>query len=249
MRFALSALGGIPWVGGLISGAGSLQSEAEQHQINTLQQQWLEEYKQQLYDLVQMLEDVCRRFDELGDQIDERIQSVEYLSLVKKAFRSWDQAETAEKKEYIKNLITNAAAIELCPDDLIRLFIDWIDTYHEAHFKVIRGIYQHPGTGRGEIWDNIAKERPAEDSAEADLYKLLIRDLSTGGVIRQHRPTNAYGQFIKKSTSKTRGKTGTMKSAFDNSDPYELTKLGMQFVHYTMKDVVRRLESSGETVS
>lgn len=190
-----------------------------------------------------MLEDVCSRFEELGSQIDQRIQSDEYLSLVKKSFRLWDHAETKEKRDYIRNLITNAAAIELCPDDLIRLFMDWIDNYHEAHFKVIREIFQHPGIGRGEIWDNIAKERPREDSAEADLYKLLIRDLSTGGVIRQHRPTNYQGQYLKKDNHNrsSTGSSTTMKSAFDNSEPYELTELGKQFVHYTMNEVVKRI--------
>ncbi len=241
-RFALAALGSIPWVGGFISGSASLQSEKEQGEINELQQQWHEEHKEQLYELVQMLEDVCMRFDELGDQIDVRIQSSEYLSLVKKAFRLWDHSETNEKREYIKKLLTNAAGIELCPDDLIRLFMDWINRYHEAHFKVIKEIYKNPGIGRGDIWDNIAKERPREDSAEADLYKLLIYDLSTGHVIRQHRPTDYDGSFLKKVPSKGSAKSRTMKSAFDNSDPYELTELGKQFVHYTMKDVVKRIE-------
>jgi hypothetical protein len=119
--------------------------------------------------------------------------------------------------------------------------MDWIDTYHEAHFKVIREIFQNPGIGRGDIWDNIAKERPREDSEEADLYKLLIRDLSTGGIVRQHRPTNSLGQYYKTNTKKRSG-SDLMKSAFDNDDPYELTKLGSQFVHYTMNEVVKRIE-------
>jgi hypothetical protein len=32
-----------------------------------------------------------------------------------------------------------------------------------------------------------------------------------------------------------------MKSAFDTDEPYELTELGRQFVHYAMTDVVPRL--------
>lgn len=240
-RFALAALGSVPWVGGIISGIGAMQAENEQGKINELQIQWLEEHRKKLFELVTMLDDVCSRFDELGDQIDERIQSPEYISLVKKAFRLWDNAETEEKKRYIRNLLTNAAAVKLCPDDLIRLFMDWIDTYHEAHFKVIREIHQKAGIGRGEIWDRIANTRPREDSSEADLYKLLIRDLSTGSVIRQHRPTNYRGEFIKKPTPHKEDRT-TMKSAFDNSDPYELTELGRQFVHYTMNEVVKRIE-------
>jgi hypothetical protein len=33
-----------------------------------------------------------------------------------------------------------------------------------------------------------------------------------------------------------------MKSAFDSEEPYELTELGRQFVHYTMQEVVPRVE-------
>jgi hypothetical protein len=30
--------------------------------------------------------------------------------------------------------------------------------------------------------------------------------------------------------------------AFDEAEPYELTELGAQFVHYTMNDVVQRVK-------
>jgi len=241
-RFALAALGSVPWIGGIISGLGAMGGENEQGTINELQVQWIEEYQKKLLELCEMLDDVCARFDELGEVIDERIQSSEYISMVKKAFRLWDNAETDEKKKYIKNLLTNAAAVSLCPDDLIRLFMDWIETYHEAHFKVIRVIYQNPGTGRGDIWDQVSKERPREDSADADLYKLLIRDLSTGGVIRQARQTDYQGNFLLKRQHKVKSSSRIAKSAFDNSEPYVLTELGKQFVHYTMNEVVKRIE-------
>jgi hypothetical protein len=35
-----------------------------------------------------------------------------------------------------------------------------------------------------------------------------------------------------------------MKSAFDDSEQYELTELGRQFVHYTMNEVVPRIGGS-----
>ena len=120
--------------------------------------------------------------------------------------------------------------------------MDWIEKYHEAHFKVIREIYQNPGSGRGDVWDNIANERPREDSAEADLFKLLIRDLSTGSVIRQARETDYQGNFLLKRQSGKRTSSRVAKSAFDNSDPYILTELGKQFVHYTMNEVVKRIK-------
>lgn len=151
------------------------------------------------------------------------------------------QADTQEKRELVANLLMNAGGTKLCPDDLVRLFISWIDIYHEAHFRVIREIYQNPGSTRGRIWDAIAGERPREDSAEADLYKLLIRDLSTGGVIRQRRETDGYGQFLKKPRETKQHSSGVLTSAFDDRDPYELTELGRQFVHYTMNDLVTRI--------
>jgi hypothetical protein len=118
----------------------------------------------------------------------------------------------------------------------VRLFIDWIESYHEAHFAVIHAIYHEPDITRGAIWDRIRGTRPREDSAEADLYKLLIRDLSTGGVIRQHRETTATGDFVAKRRSGRRSPSSTLKSAFDDNEPYMLTELGEQFVHYAMTD-------------
>ena len=88
----------------------------------------------------------------------------------------------------------------------------------------------------------MSTEHPTEDSAEADLYKLLIRDLSTGSVIRQHRESNAYGEFVKKPRKK-RTSGDTLKSAFDEEESYELTELGVQFVHYTMEEVVPRIDT------
>jgi hypothetical protein len=107
---------------------------------------------------------------------------------------------------------------------------------------VICEIYKNPGTSRFLLWDAIYGELPREDSTEADLFRLLIRDLSTGGVIRQERETNQYGQFLRKKTPRRRGTTpSTMESAFEETKPYVLTGLGQQFVHYTMNEVVTRI--------
>lgn len=91
---------------------------------------------------------------------------------------------------------------------------------------------------------------PREDSAEADLYRLLFHDLSTGRIIRQHRETNAYGEFIARSApKKTKNDSGQkiMKSAFDREEPYELSGLGQQFVHYAMTDLPPKLGFQPET--
>ena len=194
-KFVLAALGSIPWVGGFISAAVSYKTEESGIKTNNLQNQWLEEHARKIEILMKDLADIVNRFENIGEQIDGRIQSEQYLSLVRKAFRTWDESDTDEKRKYVKNIVTNSAGTQLCPDDVIRLFIDWLNSYHEAHFAIVREIYKNPRVTRFEIWDAIKGELPREDSADADLYRMLIRDLSMGGVIRQERATNQAGQF------------------------------------------------------
>jgi len=248
VRFVVAALSSIPWVGGLFSAAASLSAEKDQETTNELHRLWLEEHKEKVQDLGETLGDIFTRLDNFGDEVQERIESPEYLALVKRTFRSWDEADTQEKRQMLKKLIANAGAITLCPDDLIRLFIGWIDQYHEAHFTVIKEIYRNPGVTRGQIWDHIHGQRVREDSADADLFRYLIRDLSTGGVIRQARETDMYGRFLKKETRGPRdpNPSRTMESAFDDTKPYVLTELGKQFVHYVMEDVVTQIGSGKE---
>ena len=107
---------------------------------------------------------------------------------------------------------------------------------------MIRTIYSQRGITRFEIWDQIYGELPREDSPEADLFRFLIRDLSTGGVIRQERETNQAGQFSRKRRPKGRFPVSTtIESAFEDTKPYVLTGLGEQFVHYTINEVVSRI--------
>lgn len=204
---------------------------------------WLQEHKEKITELRDVLNEIFVRLDNFGDQIQERIESPEYLALVRKAFRSWDAADTQEKKQMLKRLILNAGAIQLCDDDLIRLFLHWVELYHETHFVVVRAIFRSQRITRGQLWDAIkGKSRPREDSYEADLFKYLIRDLSTGGVIRQERQTDRHGNFVKKESAGRREPLGNlMKSAFDDTDHYVLTDLGAKFVHYVMADVAPQL--------
>ncbi len=242
-RFLMAALGSIPWVGGFIAATAAFRADKDQQNVNQLQQDWLEEHRQKLSDLARTLVEIVDRLESMGDEIQRRLQSDGYLALVRKAFRTWDQADTEEKRQLIKTLLMNAGGTSMCPDDLVRLFIQWIEYYHEAHFMVIRAVFKEPGSTRLDIWADLHGEPVAENSAEADLFKLLIRDLSTGSVVRQHRDTTADGQFIR--TRPPRRPRGTAspvaKSAFDSSEQYELTELGRQFVHYTMNEVVPRI--------
>jgi hypothetical protein len=121
----LAALGSIPWLGGFLSAAASYKAEEASIRQDSLQTQSLEEHHEKLIKLGATLEEVQRRFDSLGESIDERLQSNEYLGLVRKAFRAWDEADTEEKRHYTANLIVNAAGTQICSDDVVRLFLDW----------------------------------------------------------------------------------------------------------------------------
>lgn len=242
-KFALAALGSIPWVGGFISAAVNLKTEEGSLKLDSLQTKWLEEHEKKMQRLNGTLSEIGQRFDAIGPAIEDRIKSEEYLDVVRKAFRAWDDSDTDEKRKFVANLVSNSAGTKLCSDDVVRQFIDWLELYHESHFAVIRVIFQNPGATRYDIWSEIHGDIPREDSAEADLYRLLIRDLSTGGVIRQDRETTYDGKFLKRRPAARRpaASAGTMESAFEDSKPYVLTELGKQFVHYTMNEVVSRL--------
>lgn len=239
-----AALSSVPWVGGFLSAMNDFKTNEAQIKNNQLYEQWLDEHKVKMALLGETLITVVKRLDEFGDEINDRLESEEYLQIVRKSFRSWDNTDTTEKRDLIRKLMTNAGAQKLVPDDLIRLFLDWINLYHEAHFSVIKSILNAPGATRYEIWSELDGKDVSESSLEADLFKLLIRDLSTGGVIRQHRQMDYSGHFIRKIAPKAKTSSKVMTSAFDNKESYELTELGRQFVHYTMNEVVSRISDT-----
>jgi hypothetical protein len=250
-RFVLAALSSIPWVGGVISASAALNAEIEQGKVNELLRQWIEEHRRRLAELAEDMGNVISRVEQIGPEAEARLESDEYLGVVRKGFRVWDGADSREKREYVRRLIANAAGTRLCGDDVVRLFIEWISYYHEVHFAVIRAIYRAPGSTRYAIWMEMYGERVREDSAEADLFRLVIHDLSTGRVIRQHREKTAGGEFLKKQRrSVPKGYASPVfKSSFDDEGPYELSELGNQFVHYVMTDIVPRVGRSSESYS
>ena len=97
---------------------------------------------------------------------------------------------------------------------------------------MIREIQKNEGPTRYDIWVAVYGELlPRDDSPEADLYKMLIRDLSTGGVIRQQRESDYNGRFVKRARAPRGGATSnTLGSAFEDTKQYVLTGLGSQFV-------------------
>lgn len=242
------ASGAVPLVGGILSALAGAWSEREQAKVNRFFEQWVRMLEDEIREKEATVVEIMSRIDLQDEKIAARVESKEFQSLVKKTFRDWAGVESEEKRVLIRNILANAAASTLSSDDVVRMFIDWIGQYSELHFQVIGAIYNSGGITRGEIWRKIGKGRVREDSADADLYKLLFRDLSTGGVIRQHRETDYYGNFVAKPAAKrnagTSGGSKPLTSAFDEEDRYELTELGQQFVHYAMTDLPPRIAYS-----
>jgi hypothetical protein len=241
-RFVLALLGGAPYIGGAFGGAAGAWSETEQDHFNKVAASWLKLQEDEIREIGITIAEILSRIDLNDAETQKRIESPEYLSLIKKCFRDWSAAESEEKRVYVRNLLTTAATSRICTDDVVRMFIQWIETYSELHFKVVRWIYGHRGCTRMDMWIGIYGERVREDSAEADMFKLLIRDLSTGSVIRQHREKDYHGNWIKKTRPVRRGtQSQTLKSAFDDEEEYELTELGTQFVRYTVEGAMPKI--------
>jgi hypothetical protein len=252
IRGALSAAGGaIPFAGGLVSAAAGVWSEAEHERAMGALRAWIKMLEDELREKQRTILDVIARLDMHDEEIGNRVRSDEYQSLLRKAFRNWAGTESRTKQEYIRNILTNAAATQIVSDDVVSLFIDWLHDYSEFHFAVIGELYRNPGATRREIWENLGRGQVREDSADADLFKLLVRDLSTGGIVRQHRETDYAGNFLAKRQSKSRPRTAaetrTVKSAFDDAEQYELTALGRQFVHYAMTEQTLKIAYHGGT--
>ncbi len=242
-RFALACLSALPLAGGAIGGIGGLWSEAEQDKLNKIFASWLRLQEDEIKEIGKTIFEVTQRVDSEDDRIKERMQSPEYLSLVKKCFRDWSAAESEEKRQLIRNLLCNAAGGDkICGDNVIRMFVDWVDKYSEGHFRIIRHVYKNPGSTRYNMWQAIHGAEVREDSAEADLFKLMIHELSVGHVIRQHREKDYYGNYLKATPNRRdRNSARTLTSAFDDDKEYEITELGRWFVHYTMNEMVPRI--------
>lgn len=247
-RFFFAILGSLPWMGGLIAASAALHGEMAQGRVNEMQQRWLEEHQNRLEELEQTVVDMVTRLEQIGAPADDRLQDDSYLGLVRYGFRVWDEAGTRRMRDRVRQTLTNAGGTRICSDDVVRLFLLWLSNYDEMHLRVIKAIHEFPGATRALIWEQIHGEDVREDSAEADLFKLMIRDLSTGSVIRQERDTTSDGRFlVQRGNRQRRARRTTMESAFEDTKPYVLTGLGQQFVHYAMTELVPRIGDGSES--
>ncbi len=245
-RVAMAALGILPWVGSLLGAAATLSAENDQEGTTKLLFLWIKEHEIKLKELGATLNSIFGRFESFGERINTRIESEEYLGLVRKTFKKWDEAETLEKRAMLRKLITNAGGITVVQDDWVRMFLDWIEQYHELHFSIIAQIHQNPEITRKAMWMNIKGSIPKDNSAEADMFKLLIDDLTRGRVIRQKREVNSQGQFYKKQRREAR-QSDFMESPFDDEDQYVLTELGTGFVQYVMNELTPQIGDSSKS--
>jgi hypothetical protein len=244
-RFALNAAAGaIPFVGGILAAGAGAWSEREQARINDFLKHLADMLAAEMKEKTQTILELTARIDMQDEEIAQRIRSSAYQSLLRKAFRDWAGTESEEKRIFVRNLLSNAAASKFVSDDVVKLFLQWIRDYSELHFAVVGSIYNAAGITRGGVWQKLGRKQVREDSADADLFRLSFRDLSTGGLVRQHRETDWQGNFLPKPTRRgpPNGTTKTMKSAFDEDEQYELTALGQQFVHYAMTDIPPKIE-------
>jgi len=234
-----ATLGSIPF-GGILAAFVGAYNDHQQERASHFLKGWIQMLEDELKEKAQTITEIMARLDLQDEKINERITSQEYQSLLKKAFREWAATESEEKRVYVRNILANAAVRTSYTYDVIRLFLSWIGQYSELHFKVIRAIYNKNGISRGEIWvDEMKRAQPREDSADADLYKLIIRDLSTGGIIRQHKDVDWQGNYIikQKAGIKSPSSAKLAVSAFDRNEKYELTSLGNDFIHYAVGDL------------
>lgn len=139
-KFVVAALSSIPWLGTLVNATANLKSEEESNYESYLLKIWVEQHQRKLIELGRTLQEVQSRFENFGEEIGERTQSEAYLALVRKAFRVWDQSDTEKKRGMLANVVINSGSTRACPDDVIRLFLDWTELYNEVHFGVIREI-------------------------------------------------------------------------------------------------------------
>jgi hypothetical protein len=242
-RFILAALGGIPVIGALLGAGASLWGETEQNETNRLLYEYVEALRHQIDRLGKTIVEITERLDPQYERYKERIESPAFLAMAGRGFRVISESDSEDKRAYVRKLLCNAATTSITSDDVVRLFLDWIEQYNDLHFRVIRALYKNEGLTRQGVWDEIHGVKVAENSAEADLFKLLMDDLSQGHVLRFKRDVDADGNFYKARPARTHTRSDRLKTAFDDEKPLELTELGKQFVRYTMEDMMPQLTS------
>jgi hypothetical protein len=104
------------------------------------------------------------------------IAGAAFQALLRKAFRDWAGTESEEKRIYVRNILTKAAASDIARFDVVKL--EWIRNYSEYHFAVVTAIYNSAGTTRGGVWRKLGRPgvmAPPHVMPSAKLYVLIAR--------------------------------------------------------------------------
>lgn len=239
LRFMLNTVG--------LGGVAGAWSEVESENFFNIIKELLALEHKKMAEMCATVLEVQSRLSDLENQSDiqARMADESYLALVRKCFRDWSATESEQKRQFVRNLLVNAAAAyQQTSDEILSLYARWINEYSEKHFNVLSFIYLNQGCTRQQIWQGIGGQPARDDSADADLFKMLMHDLQVGHLIRQNRDVDHDGRFFKKSQRGVRKGPASpyIKSAFADEEPHYLTKLGGDFVHYVMTETVHKIE-------
>src|SRR5687768_2634484 len=87
-RAGLNVVGGlIPFFGGFLSAIASAWGEREQEHVNNMLRQWLQMLEDELKEKGRTIAEVIARLDMQDEEVLKRVESEEYQTLLKKAFR------------------------------------------------------------------------------------------------------------------------------------------------------------------
>lgn len=158
-RAVLNTLGAVPFAGGLFSAMAGYWGEQEEAKANEFLRNWISMIQDEIKEKEKTIIKIMSRVDMHDKAIQERITSDGFQSLLKKSFRELPAAESEEKRVLLRNLLSNAAASQVSSDDVVRLFLDWLNTYSPFHFEVMAAVYNSQGISRGQIWEKVGRER------------------------------------------------------------------------------------------
>ena len=193
-RGALSAAGGaIPFAGGLLFAAAGVWSDTEQARAMETLRAWIKMLEDELQEKQLTILDIIARLDMHDEQINERVKSIEISRFSRRRSGVGRDREHQEAGIYPEDSTNAAAPIRLVSDDVVSpLSIGYRITRSSISPSLASYINAQalPAPKSGTTW---VKVRSEKTWPEADLFKLLVRDLSTGGIIRQHREPTKQG--------------------------------------------------------
>src|ERR1700732_3267090 len=129
-----AASGAIPFAGGILSAAASAWSERDQQRVNEFLHHMIEMLQAEMLEKEQTIREVTARSDMNDEKVSERIKSPEYQALLRKAFRDWAGAESEQKRIYIRNILSNAAAETIASVDVVQRLVYCFNNYWGLHF-------------------------------------------------------------------------------------------------------------------